>query len=68
MRSGTHSEEGAYSLERWLLFHAAHTHEHAAQIRALRLARLGQAPPPSAPSRAPRRSGPPLMPPGSARG
>ena len=49
-RSGTHSEEGPYSLERWLSFHAAHTHEHAAQIRQLRLARMGQAPPPPAPS------------------
>lgn len=52
-RSGTHSEEGGYSLERWLAFHAAHTHEHAAQIRQLRLARRGQAPPPAAPSGAP---------------
>jgi hypothetical protein len=49
-RSGTHSEEGPYSLERWLRFHAAHTHEHAGQIRQLRLARVGQAPPPPAPS------------------
>jgi DinB superfamily len=49
-RTGTHSEEGPYSLERWLAFHAAHTHEHAAQIRQLRLARVGAAPPPGAPS------------------
>lgn len=53
MRSGTHSEEGEYSLERWLLFHAAHTHEHAAQIRQLRLARMGRVASPSAPSAAP---------------
>jgi hypothetical protein len=49
-RTGTHSEEGPYSLERWLAFHAAHTHEHAAQIRQLRLARVGAAPRPGAPS------------------
>jgi hypothetical protein len=49
-RAGTHSEEGPYPLERWLRFHAAHTHEHAAQIRQLRRARRGQAAPPTAPS------------------
>jgi uncharacterized damage-inducible protein DinB len=49
-RSGTHSEEGPYSLERWLRFHAAHTHEHAAQVRQLRLARVGRAASPPAPS------------------
>ncbi len=49
-RAGTHSEEGAYPLERWLQFHAAHTHEHAAQIRQLHLARRGQAAPPPHPS------------------
>jgi DinB superfamily len=53
-RTGTHSEEGPYSLERWLAFHAAHTHEHAAQIRQLRLARIGAASPPAAPSGAAR--------------
>jgi DinB superfamily len=47
-RGGTHSEEGAYSLARWLAFHATHTDEHAAQIRQLRLARRGAAPPPAA--------------------
>jgi hypothetical protein len=52
-RTGTHSEEGPYSLERWLAFHAAHTHEHAAQIRQLRLARVGAALPPGAPSGVP---------------
>jgi hypothetical protein len=49
-RAGNHSEEGPYPLARWLAFHAAHTHEHAAQIRQLRLARVGVAPPPAAPS------------------
>jgi hypothetical protein len=47
-RSGTHSEEGPYSVESWLTFHAAHTHEHAAQIRQLRLAQQGGAAPPPA--------------------
>ena len=49
-RAGTHSEEGPYSVERWLAFHAAHTHEHAAQIRQLRAARAGVTPPPSHPA------------------
>ncbi|HEY7142296.1 MAG TPA: DinB family protein [Methylomirabilota bacterium] len=49
-RAGTHSEAGPYPLGSWLAFHAAHTHEHAAQIRQLRLARVGAAPPPAAPS------------------
>jgi hypothetical protein len=52
-RAGTHSEEGPYPLARWVGFHAAHTHEHAAQIRQLRLARVSGAPPPAAPSNAP---------------
>jgi hypothetical protein len=49
-REGTHSEDGPYSVERWLRFHAAHTHDHAAQIRTLRLARAGRSAPPPAPS------------------
>lgn len=49
-REGTHSEDGPYSVERWLRFHAAHTHDHAAQIRQLRLARVGRAASPSTPS------------------
>jgi hypothetical protein len=49
-RAGTHSEEGPYPLGRWLAFHAAHTHEHAAQIRQLRGARAGVVSPPTAPS------------------
>ena len=43
-RAGTHSEAGPYSVERWLAFHAAHTHEHAAQIRGLRRGRHGASP------------------------
>ena len=35
-RSGTHSESGAYGVERWLEIYAEHPHEHAAQIRAAR--------------------------------
>jgi len=54
-RAGVHSEEGPYSVERWLAFHAAHTHEHAAQIRRLRAARTGAAPPPSHPLGSPGR-------------
>jgi hypothetical protein len=35
-RAGTHSEDGAYSMERWLELYAAHGHDHAAQIREAR--------------------------------
>jgi len=35
-RTGTHSESGAYSVERWLEIYAAHTHDHADQIRRAR--------------------------------
>lgn len=35
-RTGTHSESGAYSLDRWLLIYAEHTHGHADQIRKAR--------------------------------
>jgi predicted transcriptional regulator len=31
-RTGTHSETGAYGVERWLEIYAAHCHEHADQI------------------------------------
>ncbi len=31
-RTGTHSESGPYSIERWLTIYAAHGHDHAAQI------------------------------------
>jgi hypothetical protein len=49
-RAGTHGEDGPYSVAHWLAFHAAHTHDHAAQIRQLRAARVGDAPPPATPS------------------
>jgi hypothetical protein len=32
-RTGTHSESGAYSVERWLEIYAEHAHKHAEQIR-----------------------------------
>jgi hypothetical protein len=35
-RTGTHSESGAYGVERWLEIYADHCHEHADQIRAAR--------------------------------
>ena len=35
-RHGTHSESGAYSVDRWLEIYASHAHDHAAQIRAAR--------------------------------
>jgi hypothetical protein len=35
-RSGTHTESGPYSVERWLEIYASHAHDHAEQIeRAL---------------------------------
>ena len=33
-RTGTHSESGAYGVERWLEIYANHCHDHAEQIRA----------------------------------
>lgn len=35
-RSGTHTESGPYSVERWLEIYAEHAHGHAAQIRRAR--------------------------------
>ena len=35
-RVGTHSEGGAYTVGRWLGIYAAHSHEHADQIRRAR--------------------------------
>ena len=35
-RTGTHTEGGAYSVERWLEIYAAHPHEHAEQIKVAR--------------------------------
>ena len=32
-RTGTHSEDGPYSVERWLEIYAIHCHDHATQIR-----------------------------------
>ena len=37
-RAGTHSEHGAYTLERWLEIYAAHAHRHAEQILVARAA------------------------------
>jgi hypothetical protein len=37
-REGTHTESGRYTVEDWLKIYAAHAHNHAAQIRALRAA------------------------------
>ncbi|TAN32178.1 hypothetical protein EPN29_08305 [bacterium] len=35
-RTGTHSESGPYSVERWLTIYAKHAHDHAQQIRRSR--------------------------------
>jgi hypothetical protein len=35
-RSGTHTEDGAYSVALWLEIYAAHAHDHADQIRRAR--------------------------------
>ena len=35
-RSGTHSDDGPYSVERWLQIYADHGHDHADQIRRTR--------------------------------
>ena len=35
-RTGTHSETGTYSVERWLEIYAQHAHGHADQIRRAR--------------------------------
>lgn len=35
-RTGTHTESGAYSVERWLAIYAEHSHDHADQIRRAR--------------------------------
>jgi hypothetical protein len=37
-RSGTHSESGSYSVDRWLEIYARHCHDHANQIREARSA------------------------------
>lgn len=35
-RTGTHSESGPYSVDRWLKIYASHPHEHGEQIRVAR--------------------------------
>jgi DinB superfamily len=35
-RGGTHTEHGAYTVERWLEIYGDHAHKHADQIRAAR--------------------------------
>jgi hypothetical protein len=35
-REGSHSEHGAYSVERWLEIYASHAHQHATQIKVAR--------------------------------
>jgi DinB superfamily len=42
-RVGTHTESGAYGVERWLEIYAAHAHEHADQIRRVRASAERQA-------------------------
>ncbi len=37
-KTGTHTESGPYSAERWLEIYAAHAHDHAGQIRRAALA------------------------------
>ena len=37
-RTGTHTESGLYSTEKWLTIYATHAHNHADQIRRLRAA------------------------------
>ncbi len=37
-RHGTHSDAGAYSVDRWLRIYAGHPHDHADQIRKARRA------------------------------
>lgn len=43
LREGTHTEMGAYSVEKWLQIYSQHAHNHARQIvEARALARQGQ--------------------------
>ena len=42
-RTGTHSESGAYGVERWLEIYAAHPSEHADQVRRVLAAVRGGA-------------------------
>jgi hypothetical protein len=36
VRQGTHTEHGAYSVEKWLEIYSAHAHGHAEQILVAR--------------------------------
>ena len=49
-RSGTHTERGVYTSERWLELNAGHAHDHVEQIRRNRTASAGRE---SLPSRGP---------------
>ena len=49
--TGTHSESGPYSAERWLEIYAAHAHGHADQIRRARASRVGARREAAAPTR-----------------
>jgi hypothetical protein len=40
LREGTHSEAGAYSVEKWLRIYSEHAHRHARQIKEARGAKL----------------------------
>ena len=42
-RAGTHEEDGRYGVARWLEIYAAHTEDHAAQIRKARTASIESA-------------------------
>lgn len=44
MRTGTHTEQGAYSVEAWLRDYAAHPHDHAEQARRVIAAVRGGTP------------------------
>jgi hypothetical protein len=41
-RGGWHTEQGFYSMEKWLTIYAAHAHNHASQIRRLHEAVTGK--------------------------
>jgi hypothetical protein len=42
-RSGTHTESGPYSVDKWLRIYARHSHDHADQIRRARAAGASEA-------------------------
>ena len=41
-RTGTHTESGPYGVEAWLRIYARHGHDHADQIRRVRVAFVGR--------------------------